>query len=474
MGKLNDKIAIITGGASGIGLAVGEQLAKRGATVILADINGAQAEAAALKINSAGGKSEAACVNVSDAVAVQQLVDGVAARYGRLDYMFNNAGISMTGEARDTNLADWDRIIKVNLNGVVNGIQAAYPLMIRQGHGHIINTGSIAGLVPFPLNMVYSATKHAVVALSASLRTEAAGLGVKVSVVCPGFIDTPLKDTLTYRNMDKEEAKKALPFKLHPVEGCATAIVNGVLRNKAFIVTPLHAKLLWWIYRSLPGFFLWANTIAAGKSRKLRKEDGKSQLLLPSGERYTFDAICAQNKGTLEQIFMRGTALDLRQTSGWQYKGSNVSFVSLILRIRKFIKVFRPETTAAPDVIDGYNFWARQNGRLDRPWEPSSPNRHGFYKVYRVQPNEQDNKFPHAMLINYGLGNNPWYNPSRFLRDYIVQVYPDNPCLLIGGAFFALGSMRIFGGYFVMERLRKADKDHEEEAHGKSCIQGNS
>lgn len=266
------KTAIITGGASGIGRAVGAEMVRRGARVVLADIDGDRAKQAAAEMASSDGDADSARLDVTDAAATRDLVREVAASHGRLDYMFNNAGVSMVSEVRDMTLDDWRRMIDVNLLGVIHGVLAAYPVMIEQGHGHIINTASIGGLSPFVLAAGYVATKHAVVGLSTSLRCEAKWLGVKVSVVCPGFIDTPLKDTLTYRNIDKETAINALPFALHSAERCALDIVHGVLRNKAIIVVTPQAKALWWLFRTSPGLYLWANSLAAKRLRSLRRE----------------------------------------------------------------------------------------------------------------------------------------------------------------------------------------------------------
>ena len=464
MREFDGKIAIVTGGASGIGLAVAQALARRGATVIVADIDAAPAREAAGRIVARGGRADGAAVDVSDAAAVSMLVDETVARHGRLDYMFNNAGVSMACEMRDTTLDDWDRIVRVNLHGVINGVQAAYARMVQQGHGHIVNTGSIAGLVPFPLSVVYNTTKHAVVGLSTSLRTEAAGLGVKVSVVCPGFIDTPLKHKLTYRNMDKEASLKALPFAMYSADACAADILRGVEQNQALIVTPQHARLLWGLYRLAPRAFVWANTIAADQGRKLRvaaarpERPPRAQRTMPGGKRHTFESIVAAEHATHVELFMRGTAPNLRDLEGWQYDGRNLSLVSFFLRVRRFIKGFVTNRAGTdPATIDGYNLWARQDDGLASPWEPSSLDRHGFYKVYAVKPDEPDNKYPHALMFNYALGDNPWNHPSRFLRDYVVQVYPDDPGLLIGNADFALGPTRVFGGYFVMRRRGRVD-----------------
>lgn len=135
------------------------------------------------------GTSVIGCpLDVSDRAAVRELVDQTVARDGRIDYFFNNAGISLGGPTNEMSGAHWDLIIQTNIMGVVNGLLAVYPLMIDQGHGHIITTASAAGLVPPPFVAAYAATKHAVVGLSTGLRPEAALHGVRISVLCPGAL----------------------------------------------------------------------------------------------------------------------------------------------------------------------------------------------------------------------------------------------------------------------------------------------
>ncbi|MFI5396511.1 MAG: SDR family NAD(P)-dependent oxidoreductase [Candidatus Binatia bacterium] len=265
MSAFADKVAIVTGGASGIGRALGQELAQRGARVVLADINGQQAQAAAGAMTSAGGRAQAAAVDVRDADAVQRLVTETAATYGRLDYMFNNAGIALAGKTRDMTLADWNRLIDVNVRGVVHGVVAAYPVMIAQGFGHIVNTASAAGITPTPGLTGYATTKHAVVGLSTSLRGEAARHGVRVSVLCPGLIDTPIKDNITLLNTDRQALLKSIPIKLHPPEACARATLRGVERNQAIIVVTAFAKIGWLLYRLSPA--LMGRLIARGAQR---------------------------------------------------------------------------------------------------------------------------------------------------------------------------------------------------------------
>src|SRR4051794_22041738 len=137
------RVAIVTGGGSGIGEALSRALAARGDTVVVADIDGAAAERVAGDI---GARAQAAKVDVRDAAGVQALVDDTVAQHGRLDIMVNNAGIAVGGDVLELSVAHWDRIIDVNLRGVVHGVQAAYPVMARQRSGQIVNTASMAGL----------------------------------------------------------------------------------------------------------------------------------------------------------------------------------------------------------------------------------------------------------------------------------------------------------------------------------------
>ena len=245
-------VAIVTGGASGIGRALCEELARRGALAVAADINyeGAQGVAAAIVAN--GGRATAARLDVTRAEEVERLVDETVREHGRLDYMFNNAGIGAGGEVRDISLEDWRKCIDINLWGVIYGTRAAYAAMLRQGSGHIVNTASAAGLIGEPGLAPYSVTKSAVVALSAALRAEGEALGVRVSVVCPGFVDTAIYENAIGMHIDKAEFLAKLPVKLVSAQDAATATLLGVERNEAIIVFPFYARLAWWLMRINP------------------------------------------------------------------------------------------------------------------------------------------------------------------------------------------------------------------------------
>jgi NAD(P)-dependent dehydrogenase (short-subunit alcohol dehydrogenase family) len=250
-------VAIITGGATGIGRALGEELARKGAEVVLADLQADVVEEVAANIRSAGGRATTASLDVRDFDAVQTLVSQVVSDAGRLDYIFNNAGIVVAGEARYYEIDDWNCVIDVNLRGVVNGIQASYPIMRRQGFGHIVNTASIAGLVPLTGLLSYSATKHAVVGLSTSLRVEAATVGVRVSVLCPGAVETAIVGGGTFGkvlNPPPAQIQRRLWEQSRPIasDRFARAALAALAKNKAIIVIPWRWHLFWWLYRLSP------------------------------------------------------------------------------------------------------------------------------------------------------------------------------------------------------------------------------
>jgi len=250
-------VAIVTGGASGIGKALGEALAERGCEVVLADIDGQLAENVASAICLRGLKATAASVDVTDFAAISKTIDETMKRCGRLDYMFNNAGISISGEVLAHRMEDWDRIVDVNLRGVINGIQAAYPLFVKQGFGHIVNTASMRGLLPVPLSVSYGATKAAVISISKSLRAEAASAGVRVSVLCPGAIKTPMVlGGPSHRDLQLELgiAQRENWQRLVPMEPqrFAQKALRQIARNKSIIIIPSWWRIMWWLDRASP------------------------------------------------------------------------------------------------------------------------------------------------------------------------------------------------------------------------------
>jgi len=267
-----DKSAIVTGAGSGIGKALSTELARRGAVVYMTDVNRDTVTAAAYEITRSGGKTTSAVVDVTDADAVKGIVDKAYAEHARIDYIFNNAGIAVMAELRDMTLEDWSRLIDINVRGVVHGVHAAYPIMIEQGHGHIVNIASAAGLAPVPMLGAYCATKHAVVGLTQTLRAEAKAFGVRASVVCPAVIGTPIMTDSKYVNTDRDQLLKLSVRPPFPVDEAAKRILAGAARNRDVINVTPDSVVGWRIRRFFPWLIDLGNAQVLDRARRFRKE----------------------------------------------------------------------------------------------------------------------------------------------------------------------------------------------------------
>jgi NAD(P)-dependent dehydrogenase (short-subunit alcohol dehydrogenase family) len=254
-GRFAGRTAIVTGAGGGVGRALSRALVGAGASVVCADLEPAAAEETAASV-AGPGSARAVRLDVTDAEAVQALVDDVVTAQGRLDLIFNNAGITLLGETQDLTLAQWNAIIDVNLRGVVHGVVAAYPQMIRQGSGNIVNTASMGGLMAAGLLTSYVTTKHAVVGLSLALRTEAAAHGVGVTVVCPAAVETPMLDKGeigAVRGRDYYLQGQGIRRPLEP-DDLAAQVLAAVAADKAMVVAPRQARMAWRVGRVAPGF----------------------------------------------------------------------------------------------------------------------------------------------------------------------------------------------------------------------------
>ena len=197
MKELKGKVAVVTGGAGGLGRAMAMHFAREGMHVALADIDQASLDVTAAELRMLGVQAIGIRTDVSKATEVDALAARVVAELGGVHVVCNNAGISPLGAAWENTLADWEWMLGVNLWGVIHGVRAFTPLLLAQDEGHIVNTASVAGLINPPGSAMYNVTKHAVVALTETLFHDLAGRKSKVgcSVLCPAYVPTGIADS---------------------------------------------------------------------------------------------------------------------------------------------------------------------------------------------------------------------------------------------------------------------------------------
>jgi len=271
-----DKIVLVTGGGSGIGQALCLELAIAGATVICTDVDGHKAaETAALATDSHIIVKKLDVTRLED---FESVTNWIVETYGRLDVIFNNAGIALSGEMRDMSPVQWKQILDVNLLGVIYGSQVAYKQMLQQGSGQIVNIASLAGLInDMVLLAPYSVSKHAVVSYSRSLRMEAKQLGVKVNVVCPGYIRTQIAINSATANTNDDwnvSARETIAVKGIGPEKAARYMLEKVAGDKGIIVFPFVYKPLLWTSVLFKGFYrIWIQYYLKTYRRKYRKAD---------------------------------------------------------------------------------------------------------------------------------------------------------------------------------------------------------
>jgi NAD(P)-dependent dehydrogenase (short-subunit alcohol dehydrogenase family) len=197
MNDLQGKVAVITGGASGIGRAVADQAAAEGMKIVLGDIEEGPLKEAVNELTGQGAEALGVVTDVADAASVRALRDQALDRFGAVHLVHNNAGIGLGGPIWEVSEEDWRWILGVNLWGVINGVATFVPTLIEQGEGHVVNTASVAGLIAAPFLGPYNATKQAVVAISETLfkDLQAVGAPIGVSVLCPGFVRTRIAES---------------------------------------------------------------------------------------------------------------------------------------------------------------------------------------------------------------------------------------------------------------------------------------
>ncbi|MDE2047574.1 MAG: SDR family oxidoreductase [Betaproteobacteria bacterium] len=224
--NIQGKVVVITGASSGLGEAAARMLAAQGATVALGARRTERLDALVAQITAGGGKAMAQATDVTDRAQVQALVDAAVQRYGRIDVMVNNAGLMPNSLLERLKVDDWDRMIDVNLKGVLYGIAAALPHMMRQKSGHIVNVSSVAGHKVRPGSAVYAATKHAVRALSEGLRQEVKPYDIRTTIISPGAVATELPGSIT--EPDVAAAVNKMYALAVPADAFARALVFAI------------------------------------------------------------------------------------------------------------------------------------------------------------------------------------------------------------------------------------------------------
>lgn len=264
----NGQSVLITGAAAGMGRALCLELCRAGAHVYAGDIQ--QEKLQTLAESAAGaGSIDSLMLDVTDPAQFAAAFERIVQERDSLDMVINNAGIVVGGDFRETSMAEIEKITSINYWGVMYGTKQAYDIMAAQGSGHIVNVASPAGAMPVPLSTAYSATKHAVVGLSHSLRAEAALYGVKVSVVLPGMVKSELwENAINTGDYDYKKEMENTPVAQITSEQAALEILQGINRNQEDIVFPFVNRMIVKLYRMFPGAMTGVVTTPLLKSLK--------------------------------------------------------------------------------------------------------------------------------------------------------------------------------------------------------------
>ncbi|TLF80820.1 SDR family oxidoreductase [Nocardia cyriacigeorgica] len=259
-GEFGDQLVVITGGGSGIGRETALAFARRGAEIVLSDINLAAAKETAELVATAGGVAHAYQLDVSDEAAVNDHARAVLEAHGVPDVLVNNAGVGQAGDFFDTPSAEFDRVLRINLGGVVNGCRAFGPAMAERGAGHIVNLSSMAAYSPQQGFSAYATSKSAVFMFSDCLRAELAGRGIEVHTICPGIVHTNIVATTTFSGVDADEEKRKQQhydnlyrMRHYGPDKVAEQIVRAVARGRSIVPVTPESQLQYRLSRFAPG-----------------------------------------------------------------------------------------------------------------------------------------------------------------------------------------------------------------------------
>jgi len=272
--NLDGKTVLVTGAASGIGKATALAFARRGANLILCDINEAGLAETEQQIRALGREVFAQRVDVANRHDMSVFADAVHARVEAVDILMNNAGVALGAGMLDTSLEDWDWIVGINFWGVIHGCHYFVPAMVKRGRGgHVINLSSTAGYVAGEALLAYSTTKFAVLGLSEALRDELSRHGIGVTAVCPGVINTPITLSARMRGVQaipsvRDGMIDAFRRRNYPPERVADNILKAVQRNRAVAPISPEAWFAYAVKRLAPWAIAWMNRKFADRVRR--------------------------------------------------------------------------------------------------------------------------------------------------------------------------------------------------------------
>lgn len=237
----DNSTVVLTGAASGIGRSLAILLSKCGATVHALDIDREGLDG----LVSEEPEIQGHCVDITDYEAYSDVIAKISYNEVFIDFLFNNAGVTLLGEAQNISFDRWQWLLNINLMGTINGTRLVYPKMLERKSGHIVNTASIAGSTGYATAAAYTTSKAAILEFSRSLRSEAEGYGVRVSVVCPGYVNSKIFSQDRIFGADRDAMVRDLPVKMMSTDEAAYGFMKGVYKGKKTIIFPYSARLLW-------------------------------------------------------------------------------------------------------------------------------------------------------------------------------------------------------------------------------------
>jgi len=258
LGRLQGQVAAVTGAGSGMGRALARRLAQAGCHVAISDVDADGLSETAAELKPYGVDVQATSVDVADRAAVEAWAAATAKHFSRVNFVFNNAGVSVTGNVEVLGIKDFEWLMNINFWGVVHGTQAFLPYLRAANHGHVVNTASIFGVIAVPTQSAYNASKFAVRGFTEALRQELSDSHIGVSCVCPGGVKTNIVKRSRYVPQDNAAPTlETMAASFEELAGltpdqAADIIVQGMLKNKARILVGRDAQIIALLHRLLP------------------------------------------------------------------------------------------------------------------------------------------------------------------------------------------------------------------------------